>query len=245
MLPDRCSVQTSVSSGSFGMPSSQRRAVTCALAGFLAAGLVVTASALAKTVKCRDAPVRVESSSSRDAASACQGARNAIKFLSSQGLDIPPSISIKVVQAMPEGVPRSALGAYSRDERKVYVLGYAALRRMRNTFKIPFDASLYRAVTSHEVAHAIAFHNFKEQPTLLGQEYIAFVTFFSTISPAQREQILWRYDYDAHWQLYAIILYITDSLEFGAHAYWHFLMPENGQRFFQKILAGEALSLEE
>ncbi len=226
------------------MPTFMCRALVRTVTVLLAVVLLAAQPAHARKVKCRSVPVFVESSRLADTARACEGARDAVRFLASQGLDAPPVISIKVVDNMPEAVPRAALGAYSRSEQMIYVLDYAAFRRRHNTFKVPAAPSIYRAVISHEVAHAIAFHNFKSEPTLLGQEYIAFVTFFATLRPDLREEILWRYDYDADWQLYAVILYLTDALEFGAHAYWHFLRPENGRRYLQRILAGEVLTLD-
>lgn len=226
------------------MLSHMHTALGRAAAALFVVALFTAQPANARKLKCPGLQVVVESSRLTDAVRSCRGARSAVRFLTAQGMAMPPSISIKIAARLPEDLPRSALGAYSRNEKQIYVLDYAEFRRRHTTFKVPADPSIYQAVISHEVAHAIAFHNFRSEPTLLGQEYIAFVTFFTTLRPALRQEILWRYDYDESWQLYAVILYLTDALEFGAHAYRHFLRQENGQRYLQRILNGEVLSID-
>ncbi|GAB3543346.1 hypothetical protein GCM10027343_16610 [Noviherbaspirillum agri] len=189
----------------------------------------------------------IESANRSDTRHACRGAEIAVRFLSSHGFTIPP-VTIKIVDAMPENIPESALGAYSRSRNEVFILAFPAfLDRSEEfgLFNIPVDESAYRAVVAHEVAHAIAFHNFRVPPTLLGQEYIAFVVLFNALEKSQCDDVLWHYDYDEDWLKYPAILYLTDQLAFGAHAYWHFQRPENGDRFFRQILEGKALSLDE
>lgn len=213
----------------------------CTAAAFVAiAALVAATTSTAEQVKCKDQNVVVEAASRRDAFDSCRGARNATQFLASHGLMVPATMNVRVMAAMPPGVPPSAIGAYSITDGRILILSYAAFKKRNHPFKIPFDQSLYQAITSHEIAHAIAFQNFKEQPSALGLEYIAYVTFFTTLKPAQRVKILDNYPYDAAWQSYAVILYLGDPLEFGAHAYQHFLQQENGHSFFLKILSGEA-----
>lgn len=217
---------------------------TRVLATSLLTALFNFASADAREFACKGEKVSVESSSSQDIRHVCQGARNAIRFLVSNGLN-KHAVTISVVSHMPKEIPESALGAFSRAEKRIYILTYSEFKKHNALFGTPIDESIYRAVVAHEVAHAIAFHNFKEQPTLLGQEYIGFVTLFWTLDEVRRKQILWRYDYDEDWQKHAHILYLMDPLEFGAHAYRHFLRPENGQVFFRKILDGEFVFYEE
>lgn len=75
-------------------------------------------------------------------------------------------------------------------------------------FNMPIDESIYRAAVAHEVAHAIAFHNFKDQATLVGQEHIGFVTLFWTLDRTNRDKIRSRYSYDEGWQSHARMLYL-------------------------------------
>lgn len=184
----------------------------------------------------------VDAPRTADAALACQGAQDAINFLISQGLRVPATLTLKVQTQAPAELPRTALGAYLREKHLVIVVSYRNFLRRRDMFRIPLDRNLYRAIVAHEVAHAIADHNFSVPPSLLALEYISYVTFFSTMPPSQREKILQPYWYDAEWPLYADVLYLQDHLDFGAHAYWHFVRPENGPEFFRKVLAGRELA---
>lgn len=208
-----------------------------------AAAILHAAPVYGKQFKCSVRNVTVHAFSDRDAADSCHGASNAIRFLASQGLSVPGSITVNVVTKMPDPVAESAMGAYMKAESEVLVLSYsAAKKRSYSSFKLPLDRPLYRAVVSHEVAHAIAAGNFKQEPSYLGQEYIAYVTLFSTMTPTQRKKILRHYPPDDDWQAHAASLYIFESLGFGAQAYRHFLKPENGQIFLRKVLDGEVLN---
>lgn len=155
---------------------------------------------------------------------------------------MPAEITIRLVTEMPDTVMKSALGAYVRETREVHVLTYSALQLRGRSLKAPLNRSLYRAVVSHEVAHAIAAVNFKKEPSYLGQEYIAYVTFFSTMESTQRERILRQFPPEENWQVQAPVIYAFNSLEYGTHAYRHFLKAENGKGFLNKVLHGEVLS---
>jgi hypothetical protein len=214
------------------------RLVAC----FAAVALLQAVPVYGKPFKCRSENVTVYASDTRDAVDSCRGAANAMKFLASQGLSMPATITIRLANGMPDTVRKSALGAYVRETREVHVLTYSALQLRGHSFKAPLNRSLYRAVVSHEVAHAIAAANFKKEPSCLGQEYIAYVTLFSTMESTQRERILRQFPYEENWQVQAPVMYVFNSLEYGAHAYRHFLKAENGKGFINKVLRGEVLS---
>ncbi|MGV3743314.1 MAG: DUF6639 family protein [Burkholderiaceae bacterium] len=211
-------------------------AIGCAALAFLQA-----APAHGKQLQCAVQSVTVYAVSERDAADSCRAAADALRFLASQGLDIPSDITIRIVDKMPETVPESALGAYAREKKEIVVLAYSALERGNHSFNTALNHSLYRAVVSHEVAHAVAAGNFTQKPSCLAQEYIAYVTFFTTMEEDVRESILRQFPPGEDWQIHAPVSYFLNSLEYGAHAYRHFLKPENGQKFIRRILDGEVL----
>lgn len=215
---------------------------TCLLACLAAASLLHAGTTDGKRANCGTDAISIDAPTDDEVADSCHGAADAIKFLNSQGLSIPETISVGVVPKMPAPVHESVIGAYMRAERKVLVLTYDAFKERSVLFKPPLDRSLYRAIVSHEVAHAIAHHNFKKEPSSLGQEYVAYVTLFSTMASSQREKILQQYPYDSDWQVHAFSLYFIDPLGFGAQAYQHFLKPENGKYFMRKVLDGEVLA---
>lgn len=220
----------------------------CAVVTQLAVSQTIADPASAAKQECGLNPnVTIDSASQADARYACLGANDAVRFLSSQGFAVP-AVSIRIVDAMPQNIPESALGAFSRSRNEIFILSLPVFldhSQKYGIFNIPVDDSVYRAVIAHEVAHAIAFHNFRATPTLLAQEYIGFVTFFTALERNRRDNILRRYQYDEEWLGYPAILYLTDQVEFGAHAYWHFHRPDRGRHFFQQILDGKALGTDE
>jgi hypothetical protein len=81
--------------------------------------------AFANEIRCNNLNVVVHSPDHRDALIACEGARDAIKFLASQDLDVTNNISIEIVTNLPPVVSRSAAGCYLESERRVHVLAYS------------------------------------------------------------------------------------------------------------------------
>lgn len=225
------------------MPLRSSSIPACAAVSILASALFAAAEANARTVKCKSVNyIIVEASSRDDVRQACRAAQHAGSFLSSQGLTLPQEdIRIDVVSAMPESIPGSAAGAYSQARRRIFILSYRSFKeRYHNPLGVSMSKSIYRSVTTHEVAHAIASHNFALTPTLVAQEYIGFVTLFSTMHKGSREQILRRYShYNDEWLTHPEILYLGDPVEFGVHAYRHYLLPENGRKILHRILQGE------
>lgn len=194
--------------------------------------------------ECHTATVVVLSGDEEDAASACSGAHDATTFLASQGLSVEDSITVELVEALPDAASSSALGCYLDRERRAAVLTYAAARRRESWFGLPIDRSLYQSLVAHEVAHAIAACNFKPaKPSIQAQEYVAYITMFATMAPDQREVVLARYPgdgYEDDAQMSSIV-YLFDPLRFGAEAYRHFLKPTNGRDYLRRVLEGKAL----
>lgn len=210
-----------------------------------AAGLLF-ANVHAETLQCQTANIVVHAPSNEDATHSCQGADAAIRFLVSQGMVIPSRININVVDTLPGAIPGTALGVYSWKERQITVLTYAAFRarEMRaKKFRVPVSHEHYRAATAHEVAHAVTHHNFKADPSMLASEYVAYVTLFYTLPSAERDRILQNYSYEDDWEKCAAYLYMGDPMDFGAHAYRHFIGQKSGAAYLQKLLQGDSRML--
>jgi hypothetical protein len=105
--------------------------------------------AFSDEIICNNLNVVVHSPDHRDALIACEGARDAIEFLASQGLDVTNNISIEIVTKLPPVVSRSAAGCYLESERRVLVLLYFEFRKLKSWFGIPINRFLYRSLISH------------------------------------------------------------------------------------------------
>jgi hypothetical protein len=196
-------------------------------------------------VRCATPNVVVHSAQHEDAVVACEGARDAMVFLASQGLKVGGPVTIDVVAALPSNASDSAAGCYLPAENRAVVLSFREFRKLRSWFEIEVDLDLYRSVVAHEVAHAIAAANFKvEKPAIQAHEYIAYVTMFATMDPAVRERALSNYPgsgFENDAQMSSTI-YLFDPMRFGVQAWRHYLAPGGGRDYLHAVLAGRALT---
>jgi hypothetical protein len=176
---------------------------------------------------------------------ACDGARDAIRFLASQGLEATSDVTIEIVPKLPSQVSASAAGCYLESEHRVLMVSYSAFEKCGSWFNISANRQLYRSFVAHEVAHAVAACNFRiPKPSIQAKEYIAFVTMFATMDPELRECVLSQSPgegYEGDWQM-STTIYLLDPMRFGVQAYRHCRKPENGRDYLHAILAGRALA---
>jgi hypothetical protein len=174
----------------------------------------------------------------------CEGAKDALVFLTSQGLDATTPVTIDVLPKLPEVCGTTAAGCYLESERRVLILTYAELAKRESWFRLLLDLTLYRSLVSHEVAHAIAARNFRRPaPTITAKEYVAYVTMFSTMAPSTRARVLGQFQgeaFEGDWQMHTII-YLADPMRFGVRAYRHFLKHDDGRNYLHALLRGEVL----
>lgn len=193
---------------------------------------------------CETSKVTIRSPATADTGLACQGARDAIDFLAAQGLDITGNVAIDLVSVLPEAADSSTAGIYLKSEGRVLILAFAEFVKFRTWFKLPIDASLYRSLVAHEVAHAIADHNFRiPTPSIQAKEYIAYVTMLATMAPELRESVMSQFPnhgYEGDWQM-STTIYMLDPMRFGVQAYRHFLKPGNGRDYLHAILSGKVM----
>ena len=195
-------------------------------------------------IRCSTPNVVVRSSEQSDALIACDAAREAIKFLSSQGMDVSGDIAIELLKKLPPVECSSAAGCYIELERRALILVYSEFIKFKNWFDVPIDRALYRSLVSHEVAHLVADLNFKiPKPSIQAKEYIAYITQFSIMEPLQRERVLTQYPceaFEGDWEM-STTIYMFDCMRFGVRAYLHFLNLANRRDYLQSILNGKTL----
>lgn len=194
--------------------------------------------------RCDNHDILVISHDRHDSMIVCEGARDAIVFLKSHGLDVTDTIVIELLTELPDSVDNSATGCYLESERRVLILVYPEFKKFETWFGVPVDRSLYRSVVSHEVAHAVADFNFTiSKPSIQAKEYIAYITQFSTMEPELRDRVLEHFSgkaFEGDWQMSPII-YMFDPMGFGIRAYLHFLNLIDADEYIHSILNGEAL----
>jgi hypothetical protein len=203
-----------------------------------------TAGMVANEIRCNVLNVVVHSPIRTDALIACAAAREAIEFLSSQGMDVSGDIAIELLKKLPPVECSSAAGCYIELERRALILVYSEFIKFKTWFDVPIDRALYRSLVSHEVAHLVADLNFKiPKPSIQAKEYIAYITQFSIMEPLQRERVLTQYPceaFEGDWEM-STTIYMFDCMRFGVRAYLHFLNLANRREYLQSILNGKTL----
>lgn len=196
-------------------------------------------------IRCNTPNVVVRSPEKPEVLIACEAARDAIEFLSSQGMDASGDIAIDLLTKLPPVVCGSAAGCYIESERRALILVYSEFIKLKTWFGVPVDRALYRSLVSHEVAHVVADFNFTiAKPSIQAKEYIAYITQFSIMEPFQRERILSLYPceaFEGDWKM-STTIYMLDCMAFGVRAYRHFLQLPNGHDYLHAILNGTALA---
>ncbi|HEU0203805.1 MAG TPA: DUF6639 family protein [Burkholderiaceae bacterium] len=230
------------------MKANRRSArVLLAVLGLAAIGTSV-APTHAYTHRCPDLNAEVEAPGPDDAKAACTGAAAAARFLTDQGLDASERIEMRVVATLPVPAHPFAAGSYVHAERRVYLLSFSEFQKQEEIAQLSVSAGMYRSMIAHEAAHAITARNFTvARPSLRAHEYIACTTQFAAMPQDERERALGRFTgegFDDETQMNTTI-YLMNPAWFCVQAYRHFLRPENGRAFVQRVLAGLALREEE
>jgi len=225
------------------------RTVKALLIGFPATvlifGRVGLCSAADKVLHCPGGMATVTYATVSDAHVGCLGVQDAVTFLRSQGIRTNIPIDIHMVDALPEGVSKSAIGRFDTEQRRATVLGETSSRNLlkgRKLFGMAFDAALHRSVVAHETAHIIAGHNFEfDNPARAASEYIAYVTQIASLPQAHRREILDRFptiEFDEPMEINIFILMLNPNV-FAVGSYRHFLKFDNQKAFFGRLIRGD------
>jgi hypothetical protein len=171
------------------------------------------------------------------------GVADAIGFFRAHGVELKQTIQLTKRYA-DHGDPLPHIGAYSLQRNRIRLLGLEqSLNRDRNyrLFGLPIDEALYKTVVVHEIAHAIADQNFTmPNPSLVAQEYLAYVAQLSTMPSPLRERVLGGFDlapYESIDEMSPVYYQLAPTC-FGVKAYRHFLGLPDQTAFLHGLLSG-------
>lgn len=173
----------------------------------------------------------------------CRAERDVSAFFNAHGIEQKHTIRVQIVaEGLDQRFPH--IGSYSAEQQLIKMLSQdkALCRQNENRlFGLPMDETLYRSVVVHELAHAIADQNFGyEHPSLVVQEYIAYVAQLATMPPDVKEKILSGSAVTGYETIdeMSCIYYAMDPSGFGIKAYRHFVaLPDPGE-FLRHLLSG-------
>jgi hypothetical protein len=193
---------------------------------------------------CAGGVATVSGASPADLSDVCTGAAAAIEFLSHYGVKPAEAVAIKVSTDIPQEAGPTAAGCYIEQRRQVYVVPYSTFRKSKTWFGVAINRELFRALATHEAAHAVGACNFKiPNPTIQAKEYLAYVAMFSAMPAELRSHALRKVKTEGFATLdrFTALLYSFDPMRFGAEAYRHFAASTDQTAIIQGLLAGTIL----
>lgn len=180
-----------------------------------------------------------------DLADICHGVAATAAFFAAHGVFPIETWSITVTPRLPTGAGPSAAGCYIEQEHRGYLVPYATLRQQKNWFGVAITRGMYRALASHEAAHAIVSCHFKiPRPSIQAKEYLAYVAMLSGMDSGLRTKVLSKMKPTGFDSLdrFTPLLLLFDPMRFGAEAYQHFSTTPDPGGLIQAILSGAALT---
>lgn len=192
---------------------------------------------------CGDIPVDVGEVSSQDRNLVCEAAKKARAFFRIHGIEIQRKIRI---QSHQDEIKNHAnhIGLYraNRDHIDMVTLDHARHHcSEKPPFDIRMDEGLYVSFVIHEVAHAIADQNItRSASSRVVQEYLAYVTQFSTMERRAQQKILQKYRVSPFNGVedMSLTYYQLDPNAFGVKSFLHYQTLQDKSGFIQGLLSG-------
>lgn len=202
----------------------------------------------ANSTKCADLDVKVYAKTIEDIPFICSAAQNTYSFLTKAGFKNRFPIEIYVVEDIKE-LPSSNhyMGMYDKRLKRVTILSHNSFIKHFRDLEfcgVRFSRELHSGLVVHEIAHAIAHANMNDKiSTIAAEEYIAYTTQFALLPDEIRSKILTRIPNEGFSNEREItsLFYQLNPRVFAVKAYRHFLRPENGKRFYNKLISGQCI----
>jgi hypothetical protein len=200
----------------------------------------------ASPTKCANADVTVYAELKADIPFVCAAAENTFSFLIKVGLKKRVHIELHIVEEMKELPFRNLYyGIYEKRIKRITVLSYNSCIRHYKSASfcgLRLSRKLHSSFVVHEIAHAIADANLNtETPNIAAQEYIAYTTQLALLADGLRQEILTHINNKGFYhdqEITSLFLEMNPSV-FAVKAYRHFSRPENGAKFYMKLISGQ------
>lgn len=175
----------------------------------------------------------------------CKAAQKARVFFQSHGITVKRRIRIRLHQdELNDHANHIGLYDARKDHIEMVTLEHARYHcNEQPPFDVQMDHILYESFVVHEVAHAIAGQNFSSTTTpssIVVQEYLAYVTQFTTMNADARSKILQKYKLAPFTGIedMSLTYYQLDPNAFGVKAFRHYHSLTNKSGFIQGLLSG-------
>jgi len=164
--------------------------------------------------------------------------------LKNAGLDVQDTFNIFLTDGF-DGLQHQKLylGIYDHRLREIRVLSYAHCQRLYSGecfCGLKLSRELHTSFIVHEVTHALTIDLLdKNRGRIAASEYIAYTTQFSLMPGSLRNKILKEINnegFTSEVEITSLFHDLNPSV-FAVKAYRHFIRPENGKRFYNKLIS--------
>lgn len=173
---------------------------------------------------------------------ACEAVSIGVEFLRSLGFDSDVPVRLKVVDELPAQHGIALLGQYDPKVSEIRILSLSQFLLAcadHPPFGCPLTAEIYRSFVVHEVVHALTDLALAGRVIpRLQMEYLAYVAQLASLPDALRERVIAASGvggFEREDDINAFVYFAAPN-RFGIMCYLHYLRPENGNAYLQKIL---------
>lgn len=215
----------------------------------LCSGLFVyTVDSTAHPARCPYTNVLVHTEKKSDIPIVCKAATDTVSFMVEAGLDVQGTFDIHLAERI-DILPQQNLylGVYKHQLREIHIPSYECCERLYKDeccCGIGLSRELHTSIIVHEIAHALTIDLLENEiGRVAAAEYIAYTTQFSLMPDELREQILTDITNEGFFSEVEItsLFHDLNPSVFAVKAYRHFIRPENGIRFYNKLINGQCI----
>lgn len=198
-----------------------------------------------ETVTCSGVRVTLETDSARDWQDICPVLARGREIMAKLGLQLPKALRLSF-QRKPYSdrvCQTRCIGYYDGHNKKLYLPGYKTERRLQQQealFTGELTSGIWESYLIHELAHATAQQEASPGRSLcIASEYIASVAQILSLTTADRNRLLQRYDLAGFSGDRDITLtyYLIDPGKFSVNSYLHYHKLPDGPAFVRQILS--------
>ena len=164
------------------------------------------------------------------------------------GLDIQDTFDIHLTDGFKRSPQqKNCLGIYVHQMKEIHVLSYECCKQLYNGecfCGLKLSRELHTSFIVHEIAHALTIgHLENEIGRVAAAEYIAYTTQFSLMPDYLRQKILTDITNEGFCNEIEItsLFHDLNPSVFAVKAYRHFIQPENGKKFYNKLITGQCI----
>lgn len=215
---------------------------------FSIAQLVCIIDLAAQPTRCPSTNVHVYAEKQSDVPFVCKATTETLSFMIQAGLDIQDTFDIHLTDGFERSLQqKNCLGIYDHQIKEIHVLSYECCKQLyygECFCSLNLSRELHTSFIVHEIAHALTTSLLENKiGRVAASEYIAYTTQFTLLPDYLRQNILTNITNKGFCNEIEItsLFHDLNPSVFAVKAYRHFIQPENGKKFYNKLITGQCI----